>query len=343
MPAISFESGNDLVNGGIARGEALAKDYTDKRYHQPDDEWSPSWDFTRHGRGRARCCTPSASASPTRATGRTGATTANSAPRATNPQRDAAPPAAERSRLQSVGERGLSRRAKGVVRGFAEVREEHATWPTSFSTPTRMSRGQIVRWMLEEVGEPYETEILDYATTMKSEPYLSINPMGKVPAIKHDGKVVTEVAAICCYLADAFPEAGLAPADDDRADYYRWIFFTSGPVEAAFSNKAAGWEPTPGRQRMFGYGNYDLAIATLEEALSRQGLYRRRPFHRGRPVRRRQRQFHARSSTCSSRRDSVHRLCRADDRPRRLSAAPRRSTSELIAEMQAQPAQQQPA
>ncbi|HZB69385.1 MAG TPA: glutathione S-transferase family protein [Sphingomicrobium sp.] len=131
-----------------------------------------------------------------------------------------------------------------------------------------MSRGQTVRWMLEEVGEPYETEILEYGTTMKSEPYLSINPMGKVPAIRHGDKVVTEVAAICCYLADAFPQAGLAPPPSDRADYYRWIFFTSGPVEAAFSNKAAGWEPTPERQRMFGYGNYDLAIGTLEKALT---------------------------------------------------------------------------
>ena len=131
-----------------------------------------------------------------------------------------------------------------------------------------MSRGQTVRWMLEEVGEPYETEILEYGSTMKAEPYLSINPMGKVPAIKHGGKVVTEVAAICCYLADAFPQAGLAPPPAERADYYRWIFFTSGPVEAAFSNKAAGWEPTPERQRMFGYGTYDLAIATLEKALT---------------------------------------------------------------------------
>jgi hypothetical protein len=113
--------------------------------------------------------------------------------------------------------------------------------------------------MLEEIGHPYETEVLDYASTMKAEPYLSINPMGKVPAIQHKGKVVTEVAAICCYLADAFPEAKLAPPPADRADYYRWFFFTSGPIEAAFSNKAAGWEPTPERQRMFGYGNYDLA------------------------------------------------------------------------------------
>ena len=130
------------------------------------------------------------------------------------------------------------------------------------------SRGQTVRWMLEEVGAPYETEILEYGSTMKQEPYLSINPMGKVPAIRHGGRVVTEVAAICCYLADAFPEAQLAPPPKDRADYYRWIFFTSGPVEAAFSNKAAGWEPAPERQAMFGYGNYDLAIDTLEKALT---------------------------------------------------------------------------
>ena len=111
--------------------------------------------------------------------------------------------------------------------------------------------------------------------------------MGKVPAIVHKGKVVTEVAAICCYLADAFPEAGLAPPPAERADYYRWIFFTAGPVEAAFSNKSAGWEPTPEQQRMFGYGNYDLAIDTLEKALRGQDIYRRRPFHRRRPVRRR--------------------------------------------------------
>ena len=126
--------------------------------------------------------------------------------------------------------------------------------------------------MLEEVGAPYDTEVLDYTSTMKAEPYLSINPMGKVPAISHKGKVVTEVAAICCYLADAFPEANLAPPTGQRADYYRWIFFTSGPVEAAFSNKAAGWEPTPEKQRMFGYGNYDLAINNLEKALTGREL-----------------------------------------------------------------------
>ena len=129
------------------------------------------------------------------------------------------------------------------------------------------SRGQTARWMLEEVGVPYETEVLGYGTSMKSERYLAINPMGKVPAIVHKGKVVTEVAAICCYLADAFPEANLAPPPNDRADYYRWIFFTAGPIEAAFSNKAMGWEPPPERERMFGYGNYATAISTLEKAL----------------------------------------------------------------------------
>jgi glutathione S-transferase len=130
------------------------------------------------------------------------------------------------------------------------------------------SRGQTVRWMLEEIGEPYDTEILEYVTTMKQEPYLSINPMGKVPAIAHKGKVVTEVAAIVCYLAEAFPQAGLAPRDDtERADYYRWTFFVAGPIEAAFSNRAAGFEPDADKQRMFGYGNYNLAIDTLEKAI----------------------------------------------------------------------------
>lgn len=137
---------------------------------------------------------------------------------------------------------------------------------TFYTNP--QSRGQTVRWMLEEIGAPYDTQILDYASTMKQQPYLSINPMGKVPAIVHKGKVVTEVAAICCYLADAFPEANLAPAPSDRADYYRWIFFCSGPIEAAFSNRAAGWEPTPERQRMFGYGTFDAAIANLEKAIT---------------------------------------------------------------------------
>ena len=78
------------------------------------------------------------------------------------------------------------------------------------------SRGRIARWMLEEVGQPYRTEVLDYATTMKAPAYLAINPMGKVPALRHGDAVVTETAAICAYLADAFPQAELAPPPGDR-------------------------------------------------------------------------------------------------------------------------------
>ncbi|MEO0441361.1 MAG: glutathione S-transferase family protein, partial [Pseudomonadota bacterium] len=96
----------------------------------------------------------------------------------------------------------------------------------------------------------------------------AINPMGKVPAIVHDGKVVTECAAICAYLADAFPEAGLAPTAAERADYYRWLFFTAGPVEQAITDRNFGFEPTAEQERMAGYGNYARVIETLEKALS---------------------------------------------------------------------------
>jgi glutathione S-transferase len=131
-----------------------------------------------------------------------------------------------------------------------------------------MSRGQIVRWMLEEVGAPYEPRILDYGTTMKDAAYLAINPMGKVPAIVHDGRVVTECAAICAYLADAFPAAGLAPAPADRADYYRWLFFTAGPVEQAITSKHFGLEPEGEQQRMAGFGSLAMALDALETAVA---------------------------------------------------------------------------
>jgi glutathione S-transferase len=129
------------------------------------------------------------------------------------------------------------------------------------------SRGRIIRWMLEEIGQPYETETVTY-DEIKSERYLAVNPMGKIPAIKHRGHVVTECAAICAYLADVFPQAGLGPRDAEKADYYRWLFYAAGPVEAAASNKAMGWEPTPERERMFGYGNFDKVVAVLDDLLS---------------------------------------------------------------------------
>lgn len=131
-----------------------------------------------------------------------------------------------------------------------------------------MSRGQTARWMLEEVGMPYETVLLEYGTTMKAPDYLAINPMGKVPAIVHQGRVVTEVAAICAYLADVFPEAGLKPDSEGLADYYRWLFFAAGPVEAAFSNQSAGFVPPEEKRAMFGYGHFDLTIDTMEKAVA---------------------------------------------------------------------------
>jgi glutathione S-transferase len=129
------------------------------------------------------------------------------------------------------------------------------------------SRGRIVRWMLEEVGQPYETEVIPY-DQMKSERYLAVHPLGKVPAIKHRDHIVTECAAICAYLADVFPQAGLGPRDDEKADYYRWLFYAAGPLEAAVSNQAMGWQVPQERERMFGYGNFERAIAVVEELLS---------------------------------------------------------------------------
>ena len=136
-----------------------------------------------------------------------------------------------------------------------------------YSNP--MSRGRIARWMLEEVGAPYRTEWLTYEGSMKSPDYLAVNPMGKVPAIRHDGTVVTEAAAICAYMADAFPDAGLAPPTSQRADYYRWMFFAAGPVEMAVSLKAFGFSVPKERERSIGCGSYESVLDALSFAVSR--------------------------------------------------------------------------
>jgi glutathione S-transferase len=137
-----------------------------------------------------------------------------------------------------------------------------------FTNP--MSRGRIARWMLEEVGAPYRTEILDYgATGLKSAAYLAVNPMGKVPAITHRGNVVTEGAAICAYLADTFPAARLAPPPGDaaRAPYFRWLFFAAGPVEAAITNRTFNLVPPAEKKAAIGYGSYEEVVDTLEGAV----------------------------------------------------------------------------
>lgn len=130
-----------------------------------------------------------------------------------------------------------------------------------------MSRGRIARWMLEEVGADYRTEWVEYGAPMKSAEYLAVNPMGKVPALRHGETVVTESAAICAYLADAFPEAGLAPPAGRRGAYYRWLFFAAGPLEAAVTNRAFGLAPPADGESRIGYGNFASVMDTLETAV----------------------------------------------------------------------------
>ncbi len=137
---------------------------------------------------------------------------------------------------------------------------------TLYTNP--MSRGRIARWMLEEVGRPYDAEILGYGEGMKSAAYLAVNPMGKVPAIKHGDRVVTEGAAICAYLADAFPDAGLAPPTDERAAYYRWLFYAAGPVEQAVTNKSLGFNVPAEQSAMAGYGSFDAVMDVIEHAVT---------------------------------------------------------------------------
>ena len=137
---------------------------------------------------------------------------------------------------------------------------------TFYTNP--MSRGRIARWMLEEIGQPYETLVLDYGTSMKAPDYLAVNPMGKVPAIVHDGSVVTEVAAICTYLAMTFPDAGLMA--QDKAAFFRWMFFGAGPLEQAVVNSSFGWKPgSPQEAGRTGYGSLEAVTRTLSGHLQR--------------------------------------------------------------------------
>ncbi|KTT74084.1 glutathione S-transferase family protein [Sphingomonas endophytica] len=131
---------------------------------------------------------------------------------------------------------------------------------TFFTHP--MSRGRIARWMLEEIGEPYETVLVDW--NGKPAALVEANPLGKVPTIVHDGAVVSEAAAICAYLAEAFPAAGLAPRGRERAPYLRWMFFTAGPLEGAMIDRVLGVEVPVGRQGMVGYGSFAQAVDAIE-------------------------------------------------------------------------------
>jgi glutathione S-transferase len=140
---------------------------------------------------------------------------------------------------------------------------------TFYTNP--MSRGRIARWALEEIGQPYETVVLDYSTSLKAPAYLAINPMGKVPALVHDGQIVTECAAVCTYLADTFPQAGLMPAN--RGAFYRWMFFGAGPLEQAVVNGAMGWQVPPEKAGTVGYGSLQAVAATLTAHLASHNYF----------------------------------------------------------------------
>ena len=137
------------------------------------------------------------------------------------------------------------------------------------------SRGRTVRWMLEECGARYDTVVLDYGTSMKAPAYLAVNPMGKVPALRHGDTAITECAAICTYLADLFPEKKLAPpvGSAARGAYYRWLFFAAAPLEAAFVGKSLDQLAPADKASMVGYGSYAQAMDTLEFAITQGRPY----------------------------------------------------------------------
>lgn len=139
---------------------------------------------------------------------------------------------------------------------------------TFFTNPK--SRGQIVRWALHEVGAGYDQVLVDWQE--KPESFLAANPMGKVPTIIHHAqggdRVVTEAPAICLYLAEMHPEAGLLPNDAEMADYYRWTFFAAGPVEQSITSRALKFEPSPEQEAMAGWGSVERTVTTLDQFLT---------------------------------------------------------------------------
>ncbi len=139
---------------------------------------------------------------------------------------------------------------------------------TLYTNP--MSRGRIARWLMEEAGESYEVINISYGPEMKQPPFSGINPMGKVPALTHGNAVITECAAICAYMAESFPKAGLAPTSEERADYYRWLFFAAGPLEQAVTNRSMGFQVPDDRRGQSGYGSFEAVVDTLEKAVSAQ-------------------------------------------------------------------------
>jgi glutathione S-transferase len=139
---------------------------------------------------------------------------------------------------------------------------------TFFTNP--MSRGQIARWALHEAGADYQQVLVNWQD--KPAALLAANPMGKVPTLIHHApggdRTISEAAAICAYLADVHPEAGLAPNDDERAGYHRWMYFAAGPIESAITARNLKFEPSPEQQGIAGWGSYERTIRTIEAHLA---------------------------------------------------------------------------
>ncbi|KPP93390.1 glutathione S-transferase family protein [Erythrobacter sp. HL-111] len=134
-----------------------------------------------------------------------------------------------------------------------------------------MSRGQISRWALHEAGADYEHVVFDWDT--KPENFRDINPMGKVPALVHHhatsnggahDHTVTECAAINHYLAETHPQAGLLPDSHERAAYFRWLFFASGPLEQAIMARMMGWDVPAEREATTGFGSFERTLDALD-------------------------------------------------------------------------------
>lgn len=133
------------------------------------------------------------------------------------------------------------------------------------------SRSSIVLWVLEEIGEPYDIHLLSLKNGDNRKPdFLAINPMGKVPALRHGDTVITETAAICTYLADEFPGAKLnVPIGTPRRGIYlKWLFFGPGCLEAAVTDRAAPRKEEP-RRGMLGYGDFDTTMNVIAQAVAK--------------------------------------------------------------------------
>ena len=131
------------------------------------------------------------------------------------------------------------------------------------------SRSSVTLWMLEELGEPYDVKLISLAAGDNLKPdFLAVNPMGKVPALRHGDTIITEMAAICAYLADEFPQAKLniPVGNPQRGVYLKWLFFGPGCLEPAMVDRAAP-RKEPARRAMLGYGDFDTCVNVVAKAV----------------------------------------------------------------------------